>query len=142
MSAVEDAAGESVPPRRKRPHYHGDETRVIFLVSALVIFLSESLGADLPLSTVGSIIAAVLLVIAAGITNPMQPWIHWVNAFLAIIGTIVFGTSAVNHYRAGLELFDTSFAAIEALALLSLLALYFTTRTIRGTVRPQTTTLS
>ncbi|KKW40286.1 MAG: hypothetical protein UY89_C0003G0030 [Parcubacteria group bacterium GW2011_GWA1_54_9] len=40
----------SVPPRREIPHYHGDETRVIFVVSAIVLIVAQSTGADLPLS--------------------------------------------------------------------------------------------
>jgi hypothetical protein len=124
--------GHGVPPERKILHYHGDEVRVLFFVGALILFVAQSTGADLPLSTFGAVIAAVLLVIAAGITNPAQHGIHWFNAFLAVVGTLLFGMTAVNHYRAGTSIFDPSFIYIEALALLSLVALYFTTRTIRG----------
>jgi hypothetical protein len=46
--------------------------------------------------------------------------------------------TAVNHYRAGTSIFDPSFIYIEALALLSLVALYFTTRTIRGDIQRPT----
>lgn len=127
-----------VPPRRTIPHYHGDGVRVIFVVSAVVLIVARSTGADIPLSTTGAVIAAIFLVIAAGITNPAQHGIHWMNAFVAIVGTLLFGTSAIDHYRAGLSIFDPSFAYIETLALLSLFALYFITRTIRGTIqRPE-----
>lgn len=114
------------------PHYHGDAVRGLFLVSALVLIVAQSTGAELPFPTAGAVIAAVALVIAAGITNPREPWIHWVDAVLALMGTFIFGTAAVEHYRARMSLFDPSFAYVEALALLSLFALYFTTRTIRG----------
>jgi hypothetical protein len=124
--------GDSVPPRRKILHYHGDETRVLFLIGAFLLIVAQSTGADLPLSTAESVIAAVVLVIAAGITNPDNFGIHWFNAFLAAVGTLLFGTSAVSHYRAGTSFFDPSFMYTEALALLSLVALYFLTRTIRG----------
>jgi hypothetical protein len=128
----EGNSGESVPPRRRIPHYHGEEVRVLFVVGAIVLIVAQSTGADLPLSTFGAVIASVLLIIAAGITNPAVKWIHPFNGLLAVVGTLLFGTTAVNHYRAGLSIFDSSFASIEALALLSLLALYFTVRTIRG----------
>lgn len=121
-----------VPPRHEIPHYHGDAVRGLFVVGALVLIVAQSTGAELPLSTTGAVMSAVILVIAAGITNPAQEWIHWLNAFLAIIGTLLFGTAAVAHYRAGLSFFDSSFVFIEALMLLSLIALYLTTRTIRG----------
>ena len=121
-----------VPHRRHVWHYHGDETRVLFVLSAIVLIVAQSTGANLPLSTTGAVVSAVVLVIAAGITNPAQGWIHWLNAFIAVYGTFLFGATAVDHYRAGMSVFDLSFTYIEALALLSLIALYFTVRTIRG----------
>lgn len=133
-----EPGGDGVPRQRKFSHYHGDEVRVLFLVSALVLVVAESIGADLPLTTTGAVVAAIILVVAAGITNPAQSGVHWFNALLAAFGTLLFGISAVNHYRAGLSLFDSSFASTEALALLSLVALYFTTRTIRGLVQRPT----
>jgi hypothetical protein len=116
------------------PHYHGNETRVLFLVSAIVLIVAQSTGAELPLSTTGAVVGAMVLVIAAGITNPMQHGIHWFNGLLAVTGTLLFGTSAVEHYRAGMDIFD--FVSVEALALLSLIALYLTTKTIRGLSTP------
>lgn len=127
-----DVVGEGVPPRREIPHYHGDGVRGLFVVSAVVLIIAQSTGADLPLGTTGAVVSAVLLVIAAGITNPAQHSIHWFNALLAVSGALLFGTSAVDHYRAGFSVFDSSFVYIETLALLSLIALYFTTKTIRG----------
>lgn len=133
-----DGGGESrgsvisVPPLHEIPHYHGDSVRVLFVVSAVILIVAKSTGADIPLSTFGTVTAAVILVIAAGITNPAQFGIHWLNAFLAVVGTILFGMTAVEHYRAGISIFDSSFVYVEALALLSLLALYFTARTVRG----------
>lgn len=128
----EGDGGESIPPRRKIPHYHGDEVRVIFVISAFVLIVAQSTGADLPLSTIGAVLSATILVIAAGITNSLLHWIHWVNALLAIIGTLLFGSTVVGNYRAGENFFDPSFIFLETLALLSLIALYLTTRTIRG----------
>lgn len=130
--SFEGNGGEGIPHHRDIPHYHGDAVRVLFVVSAVVIIVAQSTGADLPLSTFGAIISAVMLVVIAGITNPAQSWIHWFNAFVAVIGVLLFGTAAVEHYRSGTNVFDMSFIYIEALALLSLAALYLTTRTIRG----------
>ncbi|MFA6969379.1 MAG: hypothetical protein WC217_02145, partial [Candidatus Paceibacterota bacterium] len=78
------------------------------------------------------------LVIAAGITNPDEGWIHWLNAIIAVWGTLLFGMTAVSRYRLGAHILDSSFIYVEALALLSLIALYLTTRTIRGfRLRPE-----
>jgi hypothetical protein len=135
MAFEGDHERRGVPMLHRVMHYHGDETRMIFFASAIVLIIAQSTGASLPLTTTGAVFAAVLLVVAAGITNPAQSSIHWFNAFIAICGTLLFGLNAVNHYRAGISLFDPSFAYTETLALLSLVALYFTTRTIRGDIQ-------
>jgi len=127
-----NGGSEGVPQRHKIPHYHGDSVRAMFFVGAIILIVAQSTGADLRLSNIGAVASAILLVVVAGITNPTRSGIHWLNAFVAVIGTLFFGTTAVEHYRANVSIFDTSFAYIEALALLSLAALYFTTRTIRG----------
>jgi len=121
-----------VPQRHEIQHYHGDSVRVLFFISAIVLIVAQSTGAELPLSTFPTVVLAVVLVVVAGVTNPAQSGIHWLNALIAIAGTLLFGTSAIDHYRAGSSIFDSSFAYIEALALLFLVALYFTVRTIRG----------
>ncbi len=131
----EGNGGETIPPHRAILHYHGDEVRVLFFVSAIILIVARSTGADLPLSTLGTVVSAVVLVIAAGITNPAQYWIHFSNALIAIAGALLFGTTAIDHYRAGMSLFDSSFIYVETLAILSLIALYFTIRTIRGTMQ-------
>jgi len=112
------------------PHYHGNQVRTIFIFGAGVLLVAESIGVTLPLSSSGAVIVAVVLAVAGGITNPLQTWTHWANEIIAIAGVIVFGTSAVERYRSG-TVFDLSFVFIEGIAFLSLVALYFTTRTIR-----------
>lgn len=128
-----DAEGTvHVPRHQDTPHYHGDNSRVLFVIAAVILVVAKSTGADLPLSTTGTVLAALLLVIAAGITNPAQGWIHWFNAIIAMSGTLVFGVTAIQHYSAHVSLSDSSFIYTETLTILSLIALYFTTRTIRG----------
>lgn len=135
MTFEGNGGGESVSPRHVIPHYHGHSVRALFFVAAIVIIVAQSTGADLPFSTFGSVMVAIMLVIAAGITSPSQSGIHWFNAWIAAIGVILFSTSAVATFRAGVSLLDPSFVYTEALALLSLVALYFTTRTIRGRIQ-------
>jgi hypothetical protein len=132
---MEGYDSDIIPERHVMLHYHGDAVRALFFTAALVLVVAQSTGAALPLSAAGAVFAAVLLVVAAGITNPDQPGIHWVNALLAIFGTLLFGNAAVEHYRAGEGVFNLSFTYIETLAIISLVALYFTTRTIRGIIQ-------
>lgn len=138
MSEEDGGGGEVILPARRIRHYHGDNVRGLFVAGAIVLIVAQSMGAELPLSTTGAVVAAIVLAVTAGITNPGAKWIHWINEIIAVWGTLLFGTSAVEHYRSGFGLLDPTFIYIEALALLSLGALYFTTRTIRGLLQRTT----
>ena len=122
------------PIRVSRQHYYGDVARILFVMAAIVILVAETTGADIPLTAGEAVIWAVILAISAGITNPEQSWIHWINEGIAILGVLVFGTSAIAHYRAGAGLLDSSYLYNEILALLSVITVYYTTKTIRGNV--------
>ncbi|MSU74437.1 hypothetical protein EXS57_01515 [Candidatus Kaiserbacteria bacterium] len=133
MSYDDEEVGIPVP--RPKPHYHGDKTRVIFVASAIILIVAQSTGVELPLSTTSAVVWATVLVIAAGVTSPTQTGIHWFSALLSLAGTLLFGITAVSTYRAGVSLANPSFLYIEALALLSIVALYLNTRTIRGRIQ-------
>ncbi len=115
----------------KVSHYHGDTVRLLFVFGAIILIVAQSTGVTLPLSVAGTVIAATVLIIAAGITSPEQMWIHWVNAVIAAYGTFLFSLDVITKYHAGSVPYTASFVFLEALALISLIALYFTTRTIR-----------
>jgi len=127
-----DSEGTGVPQRREVKHYHGDTTRALFVAAAILLIVAKSTGADLPLTTTGTVMSAILLVIAAGIINPAEGWIHWFNAIIAVCGTLLFGITAIHKYSDHVSFTDSSFIYVEALTLLSLVALYLTTKTIRG----------
>ena len=118
--------------QRASVHYHGDTLRGLFVIGAVVMIIGTSTGANLPLSTLGTVIFAVVLMVVAGATNPEQSWINWVNAVIAVVGAILFGNDAITHYRAVGTLFDMSYLYSEALALLFLVSIYFAIKTVRG----------
>ena len=121
-----------MPVRKSARHYYGDTVRILFVLGALTLFVAESIGAELPLPIAGAVAAAVVLVIAAGITNPQQLWIHYVNELIAILGTLIFASRAIEYWRQGIGVLDISYLFTEVMALLSIIALYFATKTVRG----------
>ena len=123
---------DGIPYRKNTPHYYGDTVRMLFVSVAVLLIVAATTGARLPLSAADAIAAAVILAVAAGITNPEQRWIHWANETIAILGTLVFASSAIGNWRAGAGITDSSYLFTEIIALLSLVSLYFTTKTIRG----------
>lgn len=123
---------ESVPPRRIIAHYHGDQTRLLFVAAAVVLIVAESVSMAIALPTTVTVIAAIALVVSAGVTNPQQAWIHWVNFGISVLGALYFGNAAMTGFRSGVSIFNGAFLYTEMLAVMSLVALYLTTRTLRG----------
>lgn len=124
--------GDYVPASPARPrHYHGDLVRGLFIAGAVLIFLTQFVGTKLPFSTSGLMFIVLVHVIAAGITNPAQTWIHWVNAIIAAISMLYFGSLALARLDTLPQLFSSE-GIVAALALVFLAALYLSIRTIRG----------
>ena len=122
-----------VPSRREVPHYHGDAVRALLVIAAILIVVSAFMLGASPLGGVAAVLAAIILVIVAGVTNPVQLWIHWVGAALAALGALFFGSTALGSYRTGGIVSDpVAFIFTMALAIICLIALYLATRTIRG----------
>jgi len=115
---------------QKKPHYHGDSVRMLFVIAAGLIFLAELLDGNLPFPTTIAVIMVVVLVIAAGITNPVQVWIHWINLAFSILGILIFGGTALSRFKSDAP-FSESFI-IGCLATVFLISLYLATRTMRG----------
>ncbi len=130
MDSMDYRAPEPVRPLMQ--HYHGDTTRVLFVVAAVGMLIAETFGSEMPFSPLVTVIFAVTLVIAAGITNPAQAWIHIANILISVIGALSFAPAAIGRYQDTSTLFDLTFFFTEALALLFLIATYFTVKTIRG----------
>jgi len=121
-------------------HYHGDTVRFLFVAAAVIMLVAETTGASLPLPIFGIVTLAVILVIAAGIANPAQEWIHFINAILAIYGAVTFGLYAIQQYQTTHSFFSQTYLFAEALALVFLIAVYYTTKTVRGVLlRPHLT---
>ena len=121
-------------PRGPR-HYHGDTVRVLFVINALLVFLTQYVGTRLPFSTMLLMLIIVTLVVAAGITNPAQRWIHWVNVIIAALGLLVFGGLSLSRIDAAGGIFETK-GLIAMIAVLFLATLYYATSTIRGMLVP------
>jgi len=128
---------EGFDPRReiRVVHYHGDTVRILFIGAALLVFLTQFIGTKLPFSTGGLMFIIVVLVVAAGITNPVQKWIHWVNIVISIIGLTIFGGLALSRASADASVFSES-GLVALLAILFVAALYLGTRTVRGLMVP------
>lgn len=118
--------------KRKIPHYYGDVIRVLFVLGAFIMLVTQPFfNQQLPFSIPLSLLAITLLVFVAGLTNPRHRWLAIVNAVFSIIAVIIFGYFSVAAY---VQYSPQSliFWVDEILAIIFLIALYYSAKTVRG----------
>ena len=113
-------------------HYYGDTVRTLFLAAGVILLL-EAVFATGPLTPFWTIVAALILGLFAGITNPKQYWIAFVDLCVSILGLLLFGYFAVSGYQAGLGVSMVMLARV-GLALIFFFALYYSAKTLRGRI--------
>ncbi len=123
--------GEFEPVPQGPTHYHGDAVRALFLTAAALVFATRFIGTELPFTFGAQMLLILTLVITAGITNPAQKAIHYVNMLVSVAGTLTFGSLAFSRIETSEALFSGE-GLIVLIAFLFLAALYFSTRTVRG----------
>lgn len=125
-------APSSIPSHHQIPHYYGDTVRAIFVVMAILLIIAQFMTSLPAVSTALTVGAAIALVVVAGVISPAQKWIHWAAAALSAGGVALFGSAAYGAIRGGTSTFDPALVFVLALSVLSLVALYLATKTIRG----------
>ena len=117
-------------------HYYGNLVRLIFIVGAVWMLIglpTMTRVLNIPIGI--SIVGVIILVIAAGFTNPAQESSLRMNSIIAVIYTIIFAYLAwymYNHAVPGGFLFANQVAAIAFLA-----ASYFAIKSWRGARIPE-----
>lgn len=127
---------QAVPPRLKLApptafsHYYGDRVRQLFLVGGVIMLIGIPFFNDyLPVPAIISLSAALLVVIVAGLTNPLQRWVMFIDVPVSLIAALSFEYHAIS--RIG-DIPWLLFGIDQILALLFFFALYFSTKTLRG----------
>ena len=111
-------------------HYYGDSVRQILLAAAALMlvgmpFYTDDLSVEMPFI----VIAAVVLVIVAALTSPMKSAFISADVIVSGVGLIIFEIWAILGYGESTVL---QFVLREALAILFLFALYFSSKTLRS----------
>ena len=112
------------------PHYYGDIVRRLFLIAAVLMLITMPFFKDwIFFPTHISVLAVVILALASGFTAPRQTWVYALDLIVSVIGVLVFGFIAVE--KSGV--YPLNFIMDNlVLAVLFLVALYFSAKTIRG----------
>lgn len=119
-------------------HYWGDATRQLLVVAAVIIMIASPfyVGIFGP-SLLLNVIAVLVIVAFAALTNPFKRWVIMGDAVIAGIGVAIFGGSAILTYQ------STGFvdaAASLGLGLVFLAAFYFAMKTLRAMLLEQVET--
>lgn len=113
-------------------HYYGDIVRRLFLAGAVIMLVTYPYySGSIPESPIFTFFAIVLVVLFAGITNPRQRWIAVANMIIAGAAVLIFEFYGFEFYRN----YDSSnglFLVNQALALIFVIAFYFSVKTLRG----------
>lgn len=123
----------------KFEHYYGDTVRGIFL-SAGVVFLVTMVRDQEFLSfyLVVGVLSVLALTILAGLTNPLSKKIIKIDAVISIVMFLLFEYLAIAGYVSAQSFSNDIFLLRQLLAILFLVALYFSTKTLRGMLPPDT----
>jgi|SRR3989344_355525 len=114
------------------PHYYGDIVRRLFFAAAVIIFLSlPFLAHQFPVTLLVSLFLVVLIGLFAGLTNPVKPVTIVIDLMVSIIAAFAFEYYAVVTFQANPKI-DWIFTIYMALSIIFIVALYFSTKTVRA----------
>jgi hypothetical protein len=119
--------GQDIPPE----HYYGDIVRKLFILSAIIMLGTLPFFANLlPAPFFSTIIVVLIIGVVAGLTNPRQLGIAVISVIIAILAFATFEYYAVISYlQYSLSgLFWTN----QILAIIFFIALYYSSKTVRG----------
>lgn len=114
-------------------HYYGDIVRLCFVAAGLLLLVTILVDKEL-LSlylTIG-VVGVLGMVVLAGLTSPRTFVVLIIEAVVAGLAFIFFEYVAIARYEAVESLDDGIFFLRQALALIFLVALYFSVKSIRG----------
>jgi len=117
------------------PHYYGDTIRQLFIANAGLIligapFYADSLSAELPFEILGALVLAGL----AALVNPHNKSFLFANAIAAGVGLLFYETWALSNYEVSTW---AQFIWRELIAIIFLIAFYFSVKTVRAFVLHQ-----
>ncbi len=123
----------------KPEHYYGDVVRAIFLAAGIVFLITMVRDREfLSFYLVVGVLSVLALTILAGLTNPRSKKIIKIDAAVSVIMFLLFEYLAIAGYSDAPGFTDSVFFLRQALAVLFLIALYFSTKTLRGMLPPGT----
>jgi len=124
--------------QEKTRHYYGDIVRKIFIVAGIVFLIAIIRDNELlPFYMIVGVISVLLLTILAGLTNPViensrTKKIIIADFIISAVLFVLFEYLAISDYYEVKNLTHEFFLIRQSLAVIFLVALYYSTKTYRG----------
>jgi hypothetical protein len=120
-------------PLSKVPHYYGDLVRGFYIAGGIIMLLGLPFYADKTKIAFGvSLVAILVLVLLASLTNPRQKWVAILNVTFSAAAFLAFEYTAVSQGSLQDAFYSGFFWISQLLALDFFLATYYSGKTLRG----------
>ena len=115
-------------------HYHGKAVRKMFLAGSLLMVTALPFFYELiPYPVYTTILATVVLIVSAGLTNPHRLLSVILDVFVSLVAVITFEYYSV-YIASAMPEEKFFFLVNQILAVIFLFALYFAIKTLRGMI--------
>jgi hypothetical protein len=116
------------------PHYYGDKVRQLLLAAGCLILLAVIFDRELQnFYIVLGVVGVLIFTILAGLTSPQNRKVLVNTAALSAAMFLLFEYFAISNFISTQVVTSPAFLLREALAVIFLTILYFSTKTLRGT---------
>jgi hypothetical protein len=116
------------------PHYYGDKVRQLLLAAGFLILLAVIFDRELQnFYIVLGVVGVLIFTILAGLTSPQNRKVLVNTAALSAAMFLLFEYFAISNFLSTQVVTSPAFLLREALAVIFLTILYFSTKTLRGT---------
>ena len=131
---MENDYGEHDNPFASVSHYHGDVVRRLFIAAGIAILIAALVDEVIrPFYLFVAAFGVLGFVILAGLTSPAMRTTMTINMLAAAAMFLVFEYLAIDAYIISRSFIEPIFLLRQFIAVMFLLAVYFSTKTLRGT---------
>lgn len=117
------------------PHYYGDIVRKLFIAAGVILIFTILVDKELlPFNIYFGIVGLLIIVGLAGFTNPKSKMSVIFDAVFSSLMFLTFEFFAVSKYVESYSYFEPVFVFRQLVALIFLVAFYFSIKSIRGMI--------
>lgn len=116
-------------------HYYGSLVRRLFVLAGIILLINIPIDRELiQFYIVFGVIFALLIILLAAFTSPLNKWAMIGDLVASAVSFIVFEYLAIARQLQIDSFFDYLFLVRQALAIIFIVAVYFSAKTVRGLI--------